>query len=184
MRLLKCVSLIGFFLTFSTLSHARLLQIIHTNDLHSYFTGYQNGTGGYARVMTKIKQLKAEAANKGIEVLQLDAGDWGDGTSYYLADNGGDSIKALEMLGIEVATIGNHDHQLGGKNLGQQIRAANVKTKFAVANIVATPDMELGNTLVPYVDLEKANIPIRVIGLTTSENFFQYSLTPGHVLYP
>ena len=60
-------------------SQARLLQIIHTNDLHSYFTGNAKGAGGYARVLTKIKELKAQAAIKGIEILQVDAGDWGEG---------------------------------------------------------------------------------------------------------
>jgi 2',3'-cyclic-nucleotide 2'-phosphodiesterase (5'-nucleotidase family) len=36
-------------------SQARELQIIHTNDLHSYFQGYGNGSGGYARLKTKIE---------------------------------------------------------------------------------------------------------------------------------
>lgn len=65
-------------------AEARLIQILHTNDLHSYFPGYQNNTGGYARVMTKIKELRESASVRGVEVLQLDAGDWGDGTSFYL----------------------------------------------------------------------------------------------------
>jgi 2',3'-cyclic-nucleotide 2'-phosphodiesterase (5'-nucleotidase family) len=165
-------------------SQARLLQIIHTNDLHSYFTGNAKGSGGYARVLTKIKQLKAEAAIKGIETLQVDAGDWGEGTSYFLSDNGADSIKALEMLGVEVATIGNHDYLLGGNTLGRQIRAADVKTKFVLANLVSTEDMQLGNTLVSFVDIERAKIPLRVIGLTTAESVFQYSVSPGKVLDP
>ncbi len=173
-----------FFVSISSNAHARLIQIIHTNDLHSYFTGNAKGAGGYARVMTKIKQLRAEAALKGIEVLQLDAGDWGEGTSFFLSENGADSIKALEMLGVEVATIGNHDYLLGGNTLGRQIRAANVKTKFVLANLVPTQEMELGNTLVPFVDLERAQIPLRVIGLTTAEDFYQYSVSPGKVLEP
>lgn len=175
-------SLILFFIPFIT--HARLVQIIHTNDLHSYFEGYKDGRGSYARVMTKIKELRAEAEAKGIEVLQLDAGDWGEGTSYFLSENGSDSIRALEMLGTEIAAIGNHDHLLGGNVLGKQIRAANVKTKFAIANLQQTPDMELGDTVSPYVDIEKAGIPIRVIGLTTNERAFQYSVAPGKVLNP
>jgi 5'-nucleotidase len=178
------VSLIVLFFTFSSLCQARLLQIIHTNDLHSQFDGYYNGLGGYARVMTKIKEIRADAKKKGIEVLQLDAGDWGEGSSFFLSDNGADSIKALEMLGTEITTIGNHDHMLGGKILGKQIRAANVKTKFVLANLVQTPDMELGNTLQPYVDLNRGGIPIRVIGLTTSSDYFQYSISPGKIKYP
>lgn len=173
-----------FFLTFSTFSQARLLQIIHTNDLHSYFQGHHNDSGGYARVMTKIKQLRAEAASKRIEVLQVDAGDWGEGTSFFHSNKGVDSIRALELLGVEVSTIGNHDHVMGGNVLGKQIRAANVKTKFVLANLEATPDMELGNTITPYIDMERAGIPIRIIGLTTPESNFQYSIFPGRIRSP
>jgi 2',3'-cyclic-nucleotide 2'-phosphodiesterase (5'-nucleotidase family) len=168
-------------LSFSSLSEGKLIQIIHTNDLHSYFSGFNNGNGGYAKVLTKIKELKEEARSKGIEVLQLDAGDWGDGTSFYLSDNGDDSIRALELLGTEVAAIGNHDFQLGPKNLAGQIKRTNVKTKFVAANIQSA---DLNGIVAPYVDVKKAGIPIRIIGLTTSESFFQYSVKPGRVLSP
>lgn len=166
------------------ISEARRIQIIHTNDLHSYFSGYHNGVGGYAKLLTKIKEIKAEARAKGLEVLQLDAGDWGDGTSFYLSDQGADSIRALELLGVEVAAIGNHDHMIGGKVLGEQIRRANVETKFVAANIVPTPDMALDEVVLPYVDVNKAGIKIRVIGLTTSSNFYKYSMRPGTIKSP
>lgn len=173
-----------FLFLLSTATHARLIQIIHTNDLHSYFTGYYTGDGGYARVLTKIKQLREEANAKGIEVLQLDAGDWGEGTSFFHSGKGVDSVKALGMLGVEVATIGNHDHMMGGKSLGEQIRTANVKTKFVAANMSHTPEMKLGEVITPYIDLERAGIKIRIIGLTTSELFFQYTMAPGKIFSP
>lgn len=166
-----------------SITEARQIQIIHTNDLHSYFTGYSSSVGGYARVMTKIKELRANAEAKGIEVLQVDAGDWGDGTSFFLADQGADSIRALEMLGTEVSTIGNHDHLSGGKVLADQIRKANVKTKFVAANLTTTPEMELDGLLQPYVDLERGNIKIRIIGLMTSSNYFEYAMKPGNISY-
>lgn len=178
----RLLPLIFFFVPL--LAKARLVQIIHTNDLHSYFNGYADGRGGYAKILTKINDLKKEAESKGIEVLQLDAGDWGEGTSFFLSANGSDSIRALEMLGTEVATVGNHDHLLGGNVLGRQIRAANVKTKFVIANLKRSPDMDLGDTVTPYVDMVKGGIPIRVIGLTTDQVYFQYSVAPGKVLPP
>lgn len=175
--------LICFIVFYSSLIHARLIQIIHTNDLHSYFPGYENGNGGYARLMTKIKELRANAKERGVEVLQLDAGDWGDGTSFFLSDNGADSLRALEMLGTEVTTIGNHDHMLGGKVLGEQIRRSGVKTKFVASNITTTPEMELEGVLLPHLDLERAGIKIRIIGLTTSSDYFEYSMRPGDIHY-
>lgn len=182
MRLINRVLLSLSLVSFATVSHARLLQIIHTNDLHSYFTGYYNGNGSYPRVMTKIKELRDEARSKGIEVLQLDAGDWGEGTSFFLANSGADSLRALEMLGTDVATIGNHDHLLGLQSLLDQINRADVRTKFAVANIKT--GVVLGPKINPYVDIERGGIPIRIIGLTTPESYFQYTVAPGKVSDP
>lgn len=167
---------------FSGLGHARLLRIIHTNDLHSYFTGQYDGKGSYPRVMTKIKELRSEAEREGIEVLQLDAGDWGDGTTFFLSNNGSDSVLAIDMLGVDVATIGNHDHLLGLNQLLTSIRNANVGTKFTVANIQS--NVNFGNTITPFVDVERAGIPIRIIGLTTNEFYFQYTVAPGRVTDP
>jgi len=163
-------------------SEARLLNIIHTNDLHSYFKGYKDGRGGYPRLKSKIEELKASSLAQGIEVLQLDAGDFGEGTSFFISEEGSASVKALELIGTDVSVIGNHDHMLGGKILGDQIRKANVKTKFISANLVQTPDMNLQGIVTPFVDIKRAGIKIRVIGLSTAEPHFQYPLLPGFIL--
>lgn len=165
-------------------AHARLLHIIHTNDLHSYFKGYRDGRGGYARLKTKIDELRLESRQQGIEVLQLDGGDFGEGTSFFMADKGAASLKALGMLGTDFAVIGNHDHMLGGNTLSKQIRKANVRTKFLSANFIRTPEMELNGLVHPFVDTSRNNISIRIIGLSTAEPHFQYSLLPGYIAPP
>lgn len=171
-----------FGLLLSLSSEAKLLHIIHTNDLHSYFKGYKDGRGGYAKLKVKIEELRNESTKNGIEVLQLDAGDFGEGTSFFLSKEGSASVEALGMLGTEISVIGNHDHMLGGNILGNQIRKANVKTKFLSANIVPTPEMNLSKVVFPFADIEKAGTPIRVIGLSTAEAHFQYPLLPGFIL--
>lgn len=163
-------------------AQAKLIHIIHTNDLHSYFKGYKDGRGGYAKLKTKIEEMRAESISKGIEVLQLDAGDFGEGTSFFLSKEGSASVEALGMLGTDISVIGNHDHMLGGKILGDQIRKANIKTKFLSANLVATPEMNLKGLVHPYADIERAGTKIRVIGLSTAEAHFQYPLLPGFIL--
>lgn len=42
------LTLVLFVLSLS--AEAKLLQIIHTNDLHSFFPVHENNTGGYARI--------------------------------------------------------------------------------------------------------------------------------------
>lgn len=181
MNTLLKTALFFILLSFSLISQARLLQIIHTNDLHSYFKGLRDGRGGYARLKTRIDQLREESHAQGIEVLQLDGGDFGEGTSFFMSEEGSASVKALGMLGTEITVIGNHDHLMGGNILGQQIRRANIKTRFLSANIVQTPEMQLGNLIRPYVDVERGGIKIRVIGLSTAEIHYQYALKPGFI---
>jgi 2',3'-cyclic-nucleotide 2'-phosphodiesterase (5'-nucleotidase family) len=176
--------LLFFCLSYAYSAQAKLLHIIHTNDLHSYFKGYRDGRGGYARLKTKIEELRLHSLNQGIEVLQLDGGDFGEGTSFFLADEGAASLKALGMMGVDVAVIGNHDHMLGGKILSQQIKRAGVPTKFISANLVQTREMELGDLVTPFVDVEKNGIAIRIIGLSTAEPHFQYPLLPGLIAPP
>jgi 5'-nucleotidase len=180
----KLTLLFTLIIALSSTSEAKLLHIIHTNDLHSFLLGYKDGRGGYAKLKAKIEELRADSENKGIEVLQLDAGDFGEGTSFFLTNEGSNSITALGMLGTEISVIGNHDHMLGGKILGTQIRRANIKTKFLSANLVQTPEMDLNNIVFPFADIEKAGTAIRVIGLSTAEAHFQYPLLPGFILPP
>jgi len=88
------------------------------------------------------------------------------------------------VLGVDVSVIGNHDHMLGGSVLGDQIRRAKVSTKFLSANLVQTKEMNLSGLVKPYLDLERAGIKIRIIGLSTSEAHYQYPLLPGFILPP
>ena len=180
MKMLFCL----FLFATSMASHAKLLHIIHTNDLHSYFSGYVDGRGGYARIKAQIDDLKNEDIKKGISTLILDGGDFSDGTSYYLTNEGANSLQALDIFQTEIAVVGNHDFLLGGKALATQIKRANVKTKIISANLVSTPEMGLSNLVQPYADIEKDGIKIRVIGLTTAEPEFQYSMIPGWINEP
>jgi 2',3'-cyclic-nucleotide 2'-phosphodiesterase (5'-nucleotidase family) len=172
----------GLCLITSFSAQAKLLQIIHTNDLHSYFKGYKDGYGGYAKLKVKIDELRADASERGIEVLQLDGGDFGEGTSFFMSQEGVASVEALGMLGTDISVIGNHDHMLGGRVLSDQIKKANIATKFVSANLVATPEMNLNGVVTPYADITKAGTSIRVIGLSTAEAHFQYPLLPGFIL--
>lgn len=170
--------LLVLILTASNIAHSKLLQIIHTNDLHSYFKGHQDGSGGYAKLKTAIDSIKANAASQGIETLQVDAGDFGEGTSFFLSNEGIDTFQALDKLGVEVSVVGNHDYMLGGEVLGSQIRESKIKAKIISANLRTTDAMNIGDTIKPYFDTERAGISIRVIGLSTPSIHFQYPLRP------
>src|SRR5690606_40595204 len=103
----KIVFAITWLWTSIVYAEAKYLHIIHTNDLHSYLTGHADGRGGYDKVKTIIDRLRAKALtrtdlqNGGVQSLVLDAGDFGEGTSFFLVDKGVTSFKSLNELGID-----------------------------------------------------------------------------------
>ena len=183
---MKCLKLAVFVLSLgvSLSSSAKLMQIIHTNDLHSFFEGSRSGKGGYSRIKTLVDHLKADAASKGIKSYFFDAGDFGEGSSYYFSNNGVDSLRALDLLGVDATVIGNHDFILGGKELSKQIESSKIKAKILSANMKGKIFMGLHKKVSDFVDYDLEGMKIRVFGLTTPEIHFQYSLLPNGFIAP
>jgi 5'-nucleotidase len=184
--------LLLWFLCFSSISYSQTIQkntkrihLIHTNDLHSYFDGYRAGGGGYSRVKTAIFDFKREALLKGDSSLVLDGGDFGEGGSFFLSDRGADAFRALDLMGVEAAVIGNHDFMMGGKSLIDQITRSELRAQLLSANLRLDPDDEADLWIKPYEVFYKSGYKIAVLGLTTSELHFQYPIKPeGYIKDP
>ncbi len=174
------------FLLFSFSAQSKLIQIIHINDLHSYFTGHDDGRGGYAKVKTVIDQLKEESRLKGIASIVLDGGDFGEGTSFFMVDQGVSSFKSLNHLGVDVAVIGNHDHMLGVDILNEQIKKAgegfHKPTSIVSANMVQFKGKD--NMVKNQVMIDVGGTKVSVIGLSTPEAHFQYTILPSFIAPP
>lgn len=167
----------------ATTASAKLIQIIHTNDLHSFFEGSRSGYGGYSRIKTLVDQLKADAESKGIKTLFLDAGDFGEGSSFYFSNNGTDALRALDLLGVDVTVLGNHDFITGGKDLSRQMEESQLKANLLSANLAGKKKMGLGNVQ-DFVDYDVDGMKIRIFGLTTPEIHYQYPLLPKGFIGP
>lgn len=178
-------SLILATLLFSTAAYSKVIQIIHTNDLHSYFQGTRGGIGGYAQLKTVLDELRSQAAAQGIPTLHLDAGDFGEGSSFYFSNHGVDSLRALDLLGVDVTVLGNHDFILGGKQLRNQMREAKLKAKMLSANLQGKRWMGLRKMVDDYIDYDFDGIKLRIFGLTTNEIHYMYPLRPlGYISNP
>jgi 2',3'-cyclic-nucleotide 2'-phosphodiesterase (5'-nucleotidase family) len=183
--LMKCLLIFILATTISLKAHALRIQILHTNDLHSFFEGSRAGKGGYARLKTIVDELKREALSQDVPTLFLDGGDFGEGTSFYMADEGADSLRMLDQLGIDAAVLGNHDYMQGGKGLAKQIEKAKLKAKILSANLSGEWAMGLRGKIPSMVFYQKAGIKIGVFGLSTAEPHFQYPiLNPGVIFAP
>ena len=166
-------------------AEARLVQIIHTNDLHSYFAGTRGGMGGYARLKTVIDGLREQATRQGMISVYLDGGDFGEGSSYYFSNQGVDSLRALDLLGVDATVLGNHDFILGGRELANQIKEAKLQASMLSANMGNKRLTGLLNYLPDSVDVQVGEFKVRIFGLTTPDLHFQYPLRPlGFILPP
>lgn len=120
------------------------LRIMETTDLHvavfpyDYFADKPNDTMGLARTASIIESIRAEAGNS----MLIDNGDiiqgnpMGDYMAYEkgLKDNLHPMIAAMNTLGYEAATFGNHEFNYGLDYLDTAISGANFP--FVSANLV------------------------------------------------
>jgi len=121
------------------------LRLIETTDLHvavypyDYFADAPNDTLGLARTATLIDNLRAEASN----AILIDNGDviqgnpMGDYVAYERGMDNGQlhpTIAAMNTLGYEVGTLGNHEFNYGLDFLDASLKGANFP--FVCANLV------------------------------------------------
>ncbi len=103
------------------------LIILHTNDTHSHLEPFPPnhkrfpGMGGVAARKKLIDSIRAE----GHPTLLFDSGDIFQGTPYFNFFLGEPEIKAMNQMGYDAATIGNHEFDAGLENIFNQFQKAN-----------------------------------------------------------
>jgi 2',3'-cyclic-nucleotide 2'-phosphodiesterase/3'-nucleotidase len=144
------------------------LRLMETTDIHvnvfpyDYYADKPNDTMGLSRTGTIIDRIRAEATNS----LLIDNGDvlqgnpMGDYMAYQHGMKDGDVhpvIKAMNTLGYEVGTLGNHEFNYGLDFMFKVLAGANfpiVCANLTKSQLAADPkDDEL--FFKPYLILEK-----------------------------
>lgn len=153
------------------------MSIIHTNDVHSRidqvtatgsFCTPQNAEqnrcfGGYPRLATKIKELRATRPNP----VLLDAGDVFQGTLFYSMAKS-DAVKPfLNALGYDGMTLGNHEFDDGPAELAKFIDG--LKVPVVASNIDTSKEPRLQNKWLSHRVLLVGGQRVGLIGLTTKE---------------
>ncbi len=140
--------------------------ILHTNDLHGHLTPWQGWqddlrgktVGGLGRLAGAIGQVRQEA---GKNVLLLDAGDLIGDTMLADLTFGKAQVAALNHLGYEALTIGNHEPDFGIKTLRERIKEANFPT--VAANLVERNGGRLFTQ--PYLIKQVNGVAVGILGL-------------------
>ena len=126
--------------------------ILHTNDVHG-------AIGLYA----KVAALKKDYAEKGADVILVDAGDYIQGTPYVSDSQGKTAIELMNAAGYDVATFGNHEFDYGFANLQTIFKDAKFKV---IGNIQYNGKLAFdGTTTVTTA----GGVKVGFLGLTTPE---------------
>src|SRR5690606_24175086 len=145
------------------------LRILETTDIHvnllpyDYYADAEDNTLGLARTAAIIEQIRAEAGN----AILLDNGDMLQGSplgDYVAYERGVDetdihpTIAAMNVLGYDAGTIGNHEFNYGLPFLEAAIAGA--QFPVVLANVVrgdtlADNPADDGTMFPPYVIVEK-----------------------------
>jgi 5'-nucleotidase len=140
------------------------VSILHTNDVHSRLDpfpmdGSRNaGRGGVARRATLLKSIREQEKN----VLLFDAGDIFQGTPYFNLYKGEPEILAMNQLGYDAGTLGNHDFDGGIDNMVTQFGKA--KFPMLIANYDFRNTVMDGKTQASKI-FEKDGVRIGVFGV-------------------
>lgn len=153
-----------FLCSFITLFGQKKLVILHTNDTHSRIEPLPASDKRNAHMAGVVNRKAVIDSIKRVEdnVLLLDAGDFVQGTPYFNLFGGEVEVNALNQLGYEVGTIGNHEFDNGMEALATWVKSF----KYPIVNC----NYDFTGTAVeglikPYVILNKKGIRVGVIGV-------------------
>ncbi len=102
------------------------ITILFTHDLHSHLlpSANENGVGeygGYARLMTAIKQQKAKSPN----AILVDGGDFSMGSLFQTAyPTSAIELRMMGAMGYDATTFGNHEYDYLQDGLKSMLNAA------------------------------------------------------------
>lgn len=139
------------------------LIVFHTNDVHAHITPSRDkDVGGYARVATLVNQARA----KNERVLLLDAGDVLQGTPFWTEFDGQATVEAMNAMGYDALTLGNHEFDRGPVLLAQ--RVGEMRFPVLCANLEFAADSPLRAAAIrPYTVLDLDGLRVGILGLTT-----------------
>jgi 2',3'-cyclic-nucleotide 2'-phosphodiesterase (5'-nucleotidase family) len=165
------------------IAQAQQLEIIHTNDLHSFLEHAENESrGSYAAVKATIDRLKAAARANGVETLTLDAGDFSEGTPFYSAGDGTDSMRIMLNMGYDAIAIGNHEWLVGPSQMDWIFGSVKPAIPLLSANLHPSPIYpNLSQYIEPSAELMRAGLKIAVVGLSTNDLLYKWRLTDGSI---
>jgi 5'-nucleotidase len=143
------------------------LVLLHTNDTHSQLEPYRSddkynaNMAGIVRRAALIRDVKAKEPN----VLVVDAGDFVQGTPYFNLFHGEAEVRLMNLVGLEVITLGNHEFDNGIPFLATMLKKAKFKVVSSNYDLSATP---LRKYVRPWLIVRKGKLRIGIVSANIS----------------
>ncbi|MFQ1648852.1 bifunctional metallophosphatase/5'-nucleotidase [Aeromonas veronii] len=157
------------------------LTVAHINDTHAHLDPTENALaiqptgqqlfkfnaqlGGYPRLKFKLDELREQARKDGRHFLTLFGGDAFQGTLYFTKFEGEEESRLLSEMGIDAATLGNHEFDLGNTPLNNY--ATKVNYPIVAANLVKSSSNVLkdNTNIYEYIIKEINGESVGIFGL-------------------
>ncbi len=148
------------------------IRIVHTNDIHGYYTNTENGQIGFSALKALIDRQDAD--------LVLDAGDTFHGQAFATVEQGASIAELMDSVGYDAMTPGNHDWSYGKDHL----KELDTQTDFPIlaANVIRADGSAFFQT--PYLIKEVAaddGTPIKVGVFGVIDDALYSSTPPANV---
>lgn len=140
------------------------ITIVHTNDTHSRIDEGKYAGMGFAKIATKVEELRAENPN----LLLLDAGDTFHGQTIATLVEGESIVKIMNAMGYDAMAAGNHDFNYGQERLLELAEMANFPV---MGGNVMKGDMPLLKD--EYLIKEFDGVKVGIFGLSTPETTYK-----------
>jgi 2',3'-cyclic-nucleotide 2'-phosphodiesterase (5'-nucleotidase family) len=156
------LALLGLFCTLAFCQETvHSFTIFHTNDLHAHLRPDADGRGGLAYLATELRQDRAGCTT----CLYLNAGDLVQGTPVSTLFHGIPVYEISNLLGIDAATLGNHEFDYGTDNVAAFVKTANYPV---ITDNIVNPQGQL-ITGKGYVIKELGGVRIAIIGVVMGD---------------
>ena len=139
------------------------VTLLHLNDTYQFMPVDGGKRGGFARILTIAKRVRAENKN----TLMTLGGDTLSPSVETRTYKGAQMVDAWNQIGLDLAVFGNHEFDLKTPDLLQ--RMAGSKFKWLGANVVEKKTGAIFADTPPYIIRDLDGVKVGFIGLLLPE---------------
>ncbi|MCA8968995.1 MAG: bifunctional metallophosphatase/5'-nucleotidase [Planctomycetes bacterium] len=148
------------------------LVILHINDFHGQFRPLRGPRprGGVLALAREVREQRRRAVERGATFWMTDGGDWFQGTPEGNTSKGRLVVDLQRELGLDFATLGNHEFDFGSDNVRALV--ARARHPVLAANVVRKDGIR-PPWLRSHVVRTVRGVRIALIGLVTKDTRVQ-----------